>query len=319
MCSADNTLRDDRERLVHSALMYHGPDEYLDAAGGFVEAGLASGEPVLVAAPAATLDLLRGALGVAAAARVRFVDMGVVGLNPARILGLVGSWSEQHRGRVRVVEEPMWPQRTHYEATEVALHEALTNVALRDTEITMLCLYDGDALPAETVRWARQNHPLLTSPDGQRTASAEHGQQLDPLAVGRRPLDPPPESRAERRFAMGLRETRRFVAAEAGHAGLPADRVADFVFAMNEAVQNVLQHGGPAGIVKVWGNGGTVVGEVSGPGPAIDPLAGHFRPAPNACSGRGLWLINELSDLVQVRSADGWTTVRLRMNRRPPC
>ena len=44
-----------------------------------------------------------------------------------------------------------------------------------------------------------------------------------------------------------------------------------------------------------------------------DPLVGRERPRPDQANGRGLWIANQLCDLVQVRSGHDGTEVRLRM------
>jgi hypothetical protein len=41
-------------------------------------------------------------------------------------------------------------------------------------------------------------------------------------------------------------------------------------------------------------------------------LVGRVRPGTDACSGRGVWLVNQLCDLVQIRSAPGGSVVRVR-------
>ena len=43
-----------------------------------------------------------------------------------------------------------------------------------------------------------------------------------------------------------------------------------------------------------------------------EPLAGRLRPTPTQQGGRGLWLANQLCDLVQIRSSELGTTVRLQ-------
>jgi hypothetical protein len=43
-----------------------------------------------------------------------------------------------------------------------------------------------------------------------------------------------------------------------------------------------------------------------------DPLVGRRPPRPDSDSGRGLWMANQLCDLVQLRSGDGGTAVRVR-------
>ena len=45
-----------------------------------------------------------------------------------------------------------------------------------------------------------------------------------------------------------------------------------------------------------------------------EPLAGRGRPTPDRASGRGLWLVNQLCDLVQMRVLPAGNVVRLRMS-----
>ena len=47
-----------------------------------------------------------------------------------------------------------------------------------------------------------------------------------------------------------------------------------------------------------------------------DPLAGRKRPDVDACSGRGLWMVNQLCELVQIRSTLTGTAVRMHFRRR---
>ena len=53
--------------------------------------------------------------------------------------------------------------------------------------------------------------------------------------------------------------------------------------------------------------------EVRDHGRIVDPLVGRQRPAPYELGGRGVWLANQLCDLVQVRSSAAGTVVRLRI------
>ncbi len=46
-----------------------------------------------------------------------------------------------------------------------------------------------------------------------------------------------------------------------------------------------------------------------------EPLVGRRPPALERQSGRGLWLANQLCDLVQLRSTPDGTTVRLHVRR----
>ncbi|HWD08171.1 MAG TPA: ATP-binding protein, partial [Actinomycetota bacterium] len=44
-----------------------------------------------------------------------------------------------------------------------------------------------------------------------------------------------------------------------------------------------------------------------------NPLAGRVRPAPDGEHGYGLWLVNQICDLVQIRSGPAGTVVRLHI------
>jgi anti-sigma regulatory factor (Ser/Thr protein kinase) len=75
----------------------------------------------------------------------------------------------------------------------------------------------------------------------------------------------------------------------------------DFVLAVDELASNSVRHGGGRGVVRVWVHRQEIVCEVRDQGAITDPLAGRVRPALNQFGGRGLWLVNSLCDLVQIR------------------
>jgi len=85
------------------------------------------------------------------------------------------------------------------------------------------------------------------------------------------------------------------------------------VMAVNEAATNSLQHGGGSGTLRTWSEVDRVVCEVADRGRFAAPLAGRVRPGSDTAPGRGLWLANQLCDLVQVRTSRHGTTVRLHM------
>jgi hypothetical protein len=54
--------------------------------------------------------------------------------------------------------------------------------------------------------------------------------------------------------------------------------------------------------------------EVTDPGHITGPLLlGREHPTLDRPGGRGLWLVNQLCDLVQIRTSPAGTTVRLHM------
>jgi len=89
------------------------------------------------------------------------------------------------------------------------------------------------------------------------------------------------------------------------------DVIDDLVLAVHELATNSLRHGGGAGVLHGWQDERAVVLEVSDPGVIKDPLVGREPADAWSESGRGLWMANRLCDLVQVRSSDSGTRVRL--------
>ena len=81
----------------------------------------------------------------------------------------------------------------------------------------------------------------------------------------------------------------------------------------DELAANSLLHGGGRGELRVWRDGAALVCEVSDTGTIDDPLAGRRVPSLDRVGGRGLWLANQLCDLVQLRSGPAGTVVRLHV------
>jgi anti-sigma regulatory factor (Ser/Thr protein kinase) len=72
-------------------------------------------------------------------------------------------------------------------------------------------------------------------------------------------------------------------------------------------------HGGGGGTLRLWSEGDDLLAEVEDQGLIEEPLVGHLRPEISQEGGRGLWLANQLCDLVQIRSGVGGTRVRLHV------
>ena len=92
-------------------------------------------------------------------------------------------------------------------------------------------------------------------------------------------------------------------------------RTEDLLLAVNEVATNSLRHGAGTGYLRMWEEGDGVICEVRDAGTFDRPLAGRFRPTPEQIGGYGLWVANQLCDLVQVRSFEVGTVVRLHMRR----
>jgi anti-sigma regulatory factor (Ser/Thr protein kinase) len=110
-----------------------------------------------------------------------------------------------------------------------------------------------------------------------------------------------------------LGEVRHLVARGAESAGIRPNRVEDLVLSVSEVAANSIRHGGGRGWLRTWETDGSFVCEVRDRGIVTDPLVGRTTPRHDAAKGRGLWLANQLCDLVQLRSSVHGTEVRLHM------
>ena len=304
-----------RGRYRHEAFFYAGPEEFMAGTIPFVRDGVAADEAVLVVLDPAKITALRSALG-ADADRVGFADMVEVGANPARIIPIWQDFVEGHSadGRgIRGIGEPIWAGRSPAELAECKRHEELLNVAFDDPAFTLLCPYDAAALDSAVLDEARRTHPVVRE-DGIATPSVSYPGVAALSAPFDEPLPLPVGDPAVRVFGAGeLHEVRAWVKAHAATTGLGPERTADLVLAVNEITTNSLMHGGGQGTVSIWQERTDVICEVRDAGRITNPLADRTRPTRDVAGGRGLWVANELCDLVQIRAVPTGTVVRLQM------
>jgi anti-sigma regulatory factor (Ser/Thr protein kinase) len=299
----------------HEALFYSGAAEYVAGTVPFMLDGLATGEDVLVVVSQERAEQMRTALG-AQAASVQFADMADVGRNPARIIPAWRAFLDDRtsRGRpVRGIGEPIWAARSPAELVECQRHEALLNVAFDGSpRWRLLCPYDVDSLRSDVLAEAVRTHPHVTAGGASRAGAVD----ADAMAVHHldAPLPEPTRVLEESGFdRRGLRQVRTLVASTAERFGMDPVRAADLVMATNEVTTNSVQHGGGEGRIRLWREGRSLVCEVRDGGRLDEPLAGRREPATGSLGGRGLWLANQLCDLVQIRCYDTGSVVRLHM------
>ena len=300
----------------HELLFYSGADEFLAGTLPLIDRALERERPVLVAVRETGLALLREALGERAAS-VRFADMRVLGRNPARIISAwhkflqsAASGGTQALG----VGEPIWPGRSAAELTECERHESLVNLAFAGAPPwRVLCPYDLEGLDDAVIEAARRSHPFLAAHGARERNRLFRSDGRVGTFDGE--LPPPPRSVRRTSFSRErLRMVRRVVARRAEEARLDRERSQQLVLAVSELASNSVQHGGGTGTVRVWKENGTLLCEVQDGGRIEAPLAGRIRPGPDQLTGRGLWLVNQLCDLVQIRCDDTGTVVRVHMD-----
>ncbi|GAA0923333.1 sensor histidine kinase [Pseudonocardia zijingensis] len=295
----------------HPALFYRGDDEYIEGTVPFIAAGLAAGEPVAVAVPGARHEALRDALA-GSADRVQLVDMCREGRNPGRILpGVLLEFADRHRHaeRVRIIGEPIWPGRTAAEYAACVQHEALINRAFAGRDVEILCPYDAAGLPPDVLEDAERTHPTLIESTAYR-ASTRYAPD-EALADYNEPLPAPPMADTVFVHAGTLSQARAFAMATARDAGLDPDRADDFELVVNELITNSIEHAGTRCAVRVWVEQGHLVGEVVDGGRTFDPMSGRRPAPPEQPRGRGLLLVNHLTDLVRIHRSEQGTTIRV--------
>jgi anti-sigma regulatory factor (Ser/Thr protein kinase) len=300
--------------FAHFAVVYRSDDEFIGQVRPFLERGLASRGEIMAALDLRKIGLLEDVFG-ADSARMRFVDMHVVGRNPGAIISAWDDFARAHEGRALWgVGEPAWPGRSNAELEECHSHECLLNAAFVDArDFRLLCPYDAAGLDPRVVERAYESHPSVVASDGERRTGAEVSAEAL-RAVLERPLPPAPANASEITFDLAsLHIVRWLVRTALANEGMDDDAASDFVFSINELAENSVRHASGLGRMRIWNDGEHVVAEVSDDGRLDDPLVGRRRPTRAGQRGRGLWLTHQLCDLVQVRSCDRGTTVRAHM------
>jgi anti-sigma regulatory factor (Ser/Thr protein kinase) len=296
----------------HLALLYTDADEFMAGTRKFIEAGIAAHEPVLVAVPGAKIAPMRAMLN-GGGDRVDFLNMNELGRNPGRIIPAVLEWVDsQAGGHCWFVGEPIWPGRRIAEIAEATRHEALINLAFAGAPVAILCPYDATRLAPSVLEDAERTHPrLVCSVDG--FASDQYTDPVDLWQAHNWPLVDPAQALVTVPLSADLAGLREVTAFHVRRAGVNRDRSMDLILAVNEAATNALLHGGNEGELRIWTDDREVVCEVTDNGTFHEPLAGRQRPEPDWVSGRGVWLMNQLCDLVELRPTDTGTVVRLHV------
>jgi anti-sigma regulatory factor (Ser/Thr protein kinase) len=310
------TTNPEPDGFRHLAFPYDDEGRFLSTSLAFIRGGLSVNERVLVMVPAAKIDSIRSALGDDAGT-VDYVDVSEVGRNPARILpewsAFAAEANEEGRG-LRGIAEPMTVERSAAALAECLLHELLVNTAFDSGPAwELLCPIDRGALGAPVVEQHHHVHPFVSSARGVEPNPSYVG-DLSPFEWLPDPLPPPATGAGQVEFDLStLSALRASVDAFGSRAGLSPERSADLVLAVDELACNSVLHGTSGGVFRGWRENDTVMCEVTSESTFTDPMVGRRRPSVDQHQGRGLWVVNQLCDLVQIRSSDGTSVVRVEM------
>jgi anti-sigma regulatory factor (Ser/Thr protein kinase) len=310
------------EPFCHHALLYEGEPRYLESATAFVREGVRRGDQVLVLAGSDRLAALREVLGPVPSA-VHLCDVGRRGANPARVLALWRDFVDSlaRDDRARGMAEPVSTDGGLVLSAERAIHESLLNLAFAESRpFWLVCPYDVSAVVRSGAALESSHHFLTRDPDAPRASPAYR--PVDPGHVFGATAGalPPPAPGAEHVTVgrEGMRALRRRVGEWAAELGIGESRAADFALAVHEVAANSVRHGGGVGRVALWHERGTLLCDVADRGHFDSPLAGRVRPSAAGAAGRGLWMANQLCDLVQIRSSTEGTVVRLHISIAEP-
>ncbi|MEU2931200.1 sensor histidine kinase [Streptomyces sp. NPDC007251] len=295
----------------HELYPYHGRQEFLEGTVGFIREAVDGGEAVVVAVPGDKASLLRAQIPDDDA--VQYVDTSPLAHHPGRLIAAWQEWIAEYaaQGRpVRGIGESPWDQaRSRAEVEELRYHEWLLNRAfVNGPAWWLLCPYDLAGEQAALEQMTRC-HPEIRS-DG-RSAPCTGFDPQAPFDFS--PLTHPCDPYEEFAYASGdLPALREKITTCAELLGLSGRRLRELHLAATEVATNSIRHGGGQGVLRTWREDHRLVCEFRDAGYISDPLAGRTRPTRTQIGGRGLWLVHQMCDLVEIRSTpQEGTTIRL--------
>jgi anti-sigma regulatory factor (Ser/Thr protein kinase) len=301
--------------LRHELLLYEDDNRLVDAASGFLAAGLDTGEAVVTVLEARKLEIMREALGPRAR-DVTWMDVAGHYTRPEAALAdydaSVRTLVRDGAPRVRLFGElPALESEAQCDAW--IAYDAILNRAFEGQPVSILCGYDGRVVPDRALEAACRSHPHIRG-DGPNTDFA------DPAEVVRAhtPTSQPLPGLRTLESGDGASALRRALVADMRAAGVPAEAIDGMVLAANEVLVNARRYAGGRPEVRAGRVGDGFVCEITDGGPGFDdPLAGYLPPRAGRNShggharGAGLWIARQSTARLEVVRADGGLTVRL--------
>jgi anti-sigma regulatory factor (Ser/Thr protein kinase) len=117
------------------------------------------------------------------------------------------------------------------------------------------------------------------------------------------------------RSAPDLSRARAAVVEAAARGGIDEDRAGRLAVAVSEIATNAIVHADGGAHVEIIMGADRIVVEISDSGPGLPPDRPTELPAPGHDHGRGLWLVQQLCDLVEVLAGPAGTRIALSVLR----
>ena len=303
--------------LLHTALTYRSTDELVGVLVPLVGKWLSGRDRVIVSSGPSRMHLLRCGLG-ADAELVRWCDTSRWVPHPARRLRAIHEIVEDDRrlghGQVRFVGEHPFPSGMPELVTEWERFDAALNDALAGAPLTVVCAFDLTTVPAPVLEHVAGAHPMLGVDPALPSSAYRRPADLPGVLSALPPLPADVSHLGGQVSPARARSLVRDALGGGGADALASSAVDDLVVAVTELVTNAWQAGAGSIDVWCWQRRGEMGVQVDDDGPGLRaPLAGYQRPSPGAPGGRGLWIVRQLVDLVEIAFDGTGTSVRARI------
>jgi anti-sigma regulatory factor (Ser/Thr protein kinase) len=304
-----------RPGLTHQAFVYDEDTDFLRAAVPFVQEGIDAGDAVLAISSVRGVAELRRALG-SSSDGMEFGDSASWYVRPTRTIAAYSSFvAENATAHIRVVAEPGWETGSAAEIAEWTRYEAVVNQAFMEVDASVLCLYDRRTTDPRFLDGALHTHPELSDGVRARPNDAYLDTSVIHAQADRDPLPPPPPHAVPIPVDdTDLTSMRSMMSGHARRRGMSRPRLNDLLVAATEVATNAIRHGLPPVECRMWAEADDLVVDVTEEGAwQPDDVPGFIPPDPAARSGFGLWGVRMLCALVQIRTGQPGTAIRLRV------
>jgi MEDS: MEthanogen/methylotroph, DcmR Sensory domain len=305
-----------RQSYRHEAFLWSGRADFVRGLLPFIRDGLEAGEAVMVATTPEHGEWLGTALGPAASG-AHFVDMTELGRNPARIIPawqkFLDDWSGPGRP-ARGVGEPIWEGRRPEEILECQLHEALLNLAVDPTTpFWLVCPYDAEHLNPGVLAEVSRSHPVIATTASYQGSRSYRGHDHAQTMFAAELPHLGGQHTQVTVTAAELAGAAECVVLDTGAGDLGGDKVVDLTDAVRRVVRDSLHRGAAQVTVRLWDRPEVLICEVVDMTVIEDLLVG--RRLPSAVGQDAIWTANQVCDLVQVRSGERGTIIRLHLRK----